>query len=401
MLFGIICSNNEGTDLKKATDYREHKSNVLPEQESVRKAFILTAGVGGSFGLLTMVIISSMYGFPAPILPYIIGIPLYCASIAGIAGISSIYISRFLLRIGIINLVTRQIIGVILVISIAMTLSLSVGVYFGFINFKDKLPIFATTAIIGFVIGLIVTLVDRRLWKMRQQVLTLEIENNYLAELTEKDQQMQKITKNLIITEERNRMARELHDSISQGIHGIIYTVHSLRQHLQTEDAKAKEILDHLEITADTTLNELRAMILELKPSLLEERGLAEALKLHCELFAKRLKIKCDLSLEKIDGMTPQQEMTVYRIVQEALANIQQYARADQVLIVLSSEGNQLKLKIQDNGEGFILEKVKRGNGLDNMEARCRENAGLLKIESKPGQGTTIEATFSIKLKSI
>jgi signal transduction histidine kinase len=382
--------------LEKETNYRKHRPNGPLERDSIRKAFFLTTGVGGSFGLLVTIIISSMYGFPAPVLPYIVGIPFFCASIAGLAGISSVYVSRFLLKIGIINSVTRQIIGVIIVILIAMTFGLSAGAYFGFINFKDKLPFIATTAIIGFVFGLIVTLVDRRLWKMRQQVLTLEIENKYLAELAEKDQQLQETTKNLIITEERNRMARELHDSISQGIHGIIYTVHSLKQHLRAEDDKTKEILAHLEITAVSTLSELRAMILELKPSLLEEHGLEEALKLHCELFAKRLKLKCDLSLEKIDGITPQQEMAVYRIIQEALANIQQHAGADQVFVKLTFEGNHLKLMIQDNGGGFILEKVKRGNGLDNMEARCRENAGLLKIESKPNQGTTIEATFSI-----
>jgi signal transduction histidine kinase len=242
-------------------------------------------------------------------------------------------------------------------------------------------------------------MIDDYLWNMRRKVLTLELENKYLAELTEKDEQLQETFKNLIIAEERNRMARELHDSVSQGIQGILYTAHSLKEHLRPKEEQTGKILEHLLITAETTLNELRTMIFELKPSLLEERGLAEAVKIQCDLFARRLKVKCNFAIGKISGITAQQEMAVYRIVQEALANIQQHAGADQINVILYMEENNLKLIIKDNGKGFDIKEVTHGNGLDNMRSRCLENNGVFSIESIPNEGTTIEAIFSVLKK--
>lgn len=381
--------------MNKLTDDSKNKPNILPEQDNIRKVLSLTAGVGGAFGLLITALVFSMYGFPTSNLPYMIGIPLFCASIAGLAGVGSVYISRFMIKIGITNSVKRQIIGNGVVILITMIGGLSIVAFFGFIKSKDQLPFIATTTIIGLIFGMVVGVVDSRLWKMRQKVLTLELENKYLAELAEKDQQVQETTKNLIIAEERNRMARDLHDSISQGIHGIIFTVHSLRQQLGNGDQRTARILDHLEKTADATLGELKAMILELKPSLLEERGLAEAIKLNCDLFTQRLGIQMELQLENQIGLTPGQEIALYRIIQEALANIQQHAGAKQVKVSLVREGNQqVRLMIQDDGKGFDIEQIKRGNGLNNMEARCRENAGTFRIIAGQDAGTTIEAIF-------
>jgi signal transduction histidine kinase len=383
--------------LYKVEGYQKYKPNSFPEHDSARRALVLTTGFGGIFGLLITIIIASMYGFPAPFLLYIAGIPIFCALIAGLVGVTSVYINRVLIKIGIVIPTVRQIIEVIVAVSIVITIGLSCTAFLGFMSFKEKLPLIATTSTTGFILGLIVSMVDYRLWKMRKQVLALEIENKYLAELAEKEQQLRETTKNLIITQERNRLARELHDSISQGIHGIIYAVHSLRQYLGAEDKKVLEILNHLEKTSDATLNELRAMILELKPSLLEERGLAETLKVHCELFAQRLKVQFQMQMERITGLSPEQEMAVYRVVQEALANIQKHSTADQIFISLTAENNnQVKLIIKDNGKGFNLELIKRGNGLDNMEIRCRENSGTFRIIAKPGAGTCIEAVFAI-----
>lgn len=383
--------------MNKDTSFQERKPDIGPEYNNIRKALTLTSGFGGAFGLFIAIIIASMNGFARPVLPYIFGVPIFCASIAGLAGIGSAWLNHLLIKNGVISPAVRQIIEIFIVVLLAITLSLSGAAYLGLINFKDKLPLIVTTATIGFTLGLIVAMVDYRLWKLRQQVITLEIENKYLTELAEKEQQLQKTSKNLIITEERNRMARELHDSISQGILGIIYAVRSLRQHLGAEDKRTMEILDHLEKTSDATLSELRAMIMELKPSLLEERGLAEALKIHCDLYAQRLKAEFQIQLERITGLSPAQEMAIYRVVQEALVNIQKHAAANRVLISLTAENeNRVKLVVKDNGKGFNLELIQRGNGLDNMVSRCRENNGTLKIIAKPGAGTCIEAVFTI-----
>ncbi|HEX7713018.1 MAG TPA: sensor histidine kinase [Bacillota bacterium] len=371
----------------------KNKLNNPPERDNIRKVLPLTTGFGGFFGLVVTFLIFSMYGFPTSILPFIIGVPLFCACIAGLAGVIDIYINRFLTKIGIINSLKWQIIGIVFVILITMTLGLSIAAYFGFI--KDQVPFVATTSIIGLIFGIIVGMIDHYLWRMRQKVLTLEIENKYLAELAEKDQQVQETTKNLIIAEERNRMARDLHDSISQGIHGIVYTIHSLRQELGNGTQRTAEILDHLERTADATLSELKTMIMELKPSLMEEKGLTEAIRLNCDLLAERFGIKMDLRLDSNTGLSPGQEIALYRIIQEALANIQKHAGAKQVQVSLESgEKQQVRLMIQDDGRGFDMGQIHRGNGLNNMEARCLENHGTLKIITRPGAGTKIEARF-------
>lgn len=385
--------------MKEVTDYHENQVNILPVQDSIQKTLGLTTGLGGAFGLLITTLIFSRYGFPDSVYSYFIGIPFFCALIAGLAGLSSLYLDRILLKLGLTDLKKRGFLGIAFSILVAISVSLLLSSHFGFLDNEEQLPFIFTTFIIGLVLGMVVSIIDDRLWNMRRKVLALEMKNKYLAELAEKDRQLRETTKNLIIAEERNRMARDLHDSISQGIHGIIYSAHSLKQHLPSEAEQTEKILEHLLITAETTLDELRAMILELKPSLLKEHGLAEALKLHCELFAKRLKITCNLSISENDELTPQQEMAVYRIVQEALANIQQHAGADEINVNLFSEENNLKLIIKDNGEGFDIKEIKHGNGLDNMESRCLENNGVFKIESIPHAGTTIEAIFSFLKK--
>lgn len=372
---------------------------TLRKQENIGRVLIQTGGFGGIFGLLVTLLTSSRHGFAEPTFFYILGVPLFCAIIAILAGLSNVYLDRFLQNHGLFNSKTRQLITIGLTIIIAISVGLSTAAYFGFLNLKEQFSFVVTTIIIGFILGMAVAMFDDYLWNMRRKVLTLELENKYLAELTEKEEQLQETFKNLIIAEERNRMARELHDSVSQGIQGIIYTAHSLKEHLRPKEEQTEKILEHLLITAETTLNELRTMIFELKPSLLEERGLAEAVKLQCDLFSRRLKVKCNFAIGKISGITPQQEMAVYRIIQEALANIQQHAGADEINVSLFPEGNNLKLIIKDNGKGFDFREVKHGNGLDNMESRCLENNGVFKIESIPNGGTTIEAIFSVLKK--
>lgn len=368
-------------------------------EENIGKVLIQTGGFGGIFGLLVTLLTFSRYGIEEPVYFYILGIPLFCASIAILAGIGNVYLDRFLRNHGLLNSKKRQLITIGLTIIIAIAVGLSTAAYFGFLNLKEQFSFIVTTIIIGFILGMAVAMIEDHLWNMRRKVLTLELENKYLAELTEKEEQLQETFKNLIIAEERNRMARELHDSVSQGIQGIIYTAHSLKEHLRPQEEQTEKILEHLFITAETTLNELRTMIFELKPSLLEERGLVEAVKLQCDLFAKRLKVKCNFTIGEISRITPQQEMAVYRIIQEALANIQQHAGADEINVNLFSEENNLKLIIKDNGKGFDLKKIKPGNGLENMESRCLENNGVFKIESIPHGGTTIEAIFSVLKK--
>jgi len=135
-------------------------------------------------------------------------------------------------------------------------------------------------------------------------------------------------------------------------------------------------------------------MILELKPSLLNEKGLIEALRMHCELFSQRQGIQVDLSLEDAPGLSPEQQVAVYRIAQEALANVQRHSGASRVSLSLTRRDGKFVLTVTDNGSGFNPELSHSGVGLRSMEARCSRNGGMFRVMSSPGAGTTVEASF-------
>jgi signal transduction histidine kinase len=137
-------------------------------------------------------------------------------------------------------------------------------------------------------------------------------------------------------------------------------------------------------------------MIMELKPALLEENGLTEALNLHCDLFARRQNVTVNLDIAEHLPLAPEQEVAVYRIVQEALGNVQKHSDADWASVSLRAmnSGETVNLVVRDNGKGFDPGQPGYGNGLMNMRARCREAGGELTVESAPGEGTTIRASF-------
>ena len=203
-------------------------------------------------------------------------------------------------------------------------------------------------------------------------------------------------TKALAVMEERNRMARDLHDSISQGIHGIMYSCHTLKKYLKATNipSEARGIVEHLEKTAGLTLSELRAMILELRPTLLESQGLPEALRINAELFSWHQQVECEMNLDYVAGLTSEQEIAVYRIVQEALSNIRKHAGANRICLSLLESKKRVELKIEDNGAGFDPENVKKGNGLLNMTTRAQDNRGVFRLQTAPRKGTAIHVEF-------
>ncbi|HSL93548.1 MAG TPA: histidine kinase, partial [Bacillota bacterium] len=135
----------------------------------------------------------------------------------------------------------------------------------------------------------------------------------FLAELADKNRQLQEASRLLAITEERNRMSRELHDSISQGLHGLTFAMHTLRRECDDDNPRVAEILDHMEATADATLKELRSMIDELKPSLLAEQGLEAALGMICDLFSQRSAVPLELEYHLETRLQPETELAVFR----------------------------------------------------------------------------------------
>ena len=350
----------------------------------LRKGFIFGTVFGGIFGA----VVSFVYLLSGSESVILFILPVSTAILAGLAGLISVLIEQILLFSGITNKIYLNLATFIILVMVAVAV---IGILIP-VKQKEYLII----AVSGCLFGAAVNFYNYRLEKARQRMATLELENKYFSELALKDQKLQELTNHLAVVEERNRMARELHDSISQGIHGIVFAVNSLKENSKSSNYdRMDQTIDHLEKTAEATLEELRAMITELKPAGQGERDLLQAIRIHCEIFAKRQQMELDLDLNETVALTPSQEMLVYRLIQEALANIQRHAGASRVEITCERmEPGRLCLIIADNGRGFDSEQIKKGNGLNNMAQRCRENGAEFRIISKPGAGTRIEVVF-------
>ncbi|HEX3048059.1 MAG TPA: sensor histidine kinase [Bacillota bacterium] len=350
----------------------------------LRKGFIFGTAFGGIFGA----VISFVYLLIGNYSVIVLVLPVCTGILAGLAGLLSVLIEQILFYCGLTNKIYLNLATFIILIILAVI------VLWIFIPVKQKE--YLIIAVSGCLLGAAINFYNYRFEKIRQRMATLELENKFLGELAAKDQKLQELTNHLAVVEERNRMARELHDSISQGIHGIVFAVNSLKETSKSSNsARMTQTIHLLEKTAEATLDELRAMITELKPASQGERDLLQAIRVHCEIFAKRQQIELDLDLNETTALTPSQEMLVYRLIQEALANIQRHAGASQVKITCERmDRGRLCLIIADNGRGFDTEQVQKGNGLYNMAERCRENGAKFGIVSQPGAGTRIEVIF-------
>lgn len=193
---------------------------------------------------------------------------------------------------------------------------------------------------------------------------------------------------------ERNRLARELHDSVSQNLFGITLG-------LRTALANPKQTLQAgqfaLEL-AETGLAEMRALIFELRPESLREDGLLTAFRKQATAMVARNKIELNLSLgDQEPDISLVAKEALYRIGMEALQNASRHAMAQSIELKLACQPNQVVLEIIDNGRGFDTSGAFPGHlGLRSMRERAEQYHGSLQIESTPGKGTRVCATMPI-----
>lgn len=198
-----------------------------------------------------------------------------------------------------------------------------------------------------------------------------------------------------VALEERQRLARDLHDSVSQAVYGIALGARSAKELLGKDPAELREPLDYVLRLSEAALAEMRALIFELRPEALEREGLTGALKHHTEVLRARYGITVEESLSGEPVTSWESKQALYRIAQEALHNAGRHARATQVRIVLSQEESQIRLEIRDNGVGFDSHNAFPGHfGLNTMRERAKELGGKLDIESRPGAGTLVRAVI-------
>lgn len=200
---------------------------------------------------------------------------------------------------------------------------------------------------------------------------------------------------NLATLEERHRIARELHDSVTQLLYGIcLYSTATIRSIRKKNYTQIEENLAEIKDDALQALQEMRLLILELNPPLLQKEGFVAALRASLEVIEARTGLETELRTDGVGRLPRAIEPELYRIAMEALNNLVRYARAKKVTVDLQARGGWVFLEINDNGIGFDLEKARNsgGMGLFSMEQRARQLQGRLEITSSPGSGTKISA---------
>jgi signal transduction histidine kinase len=191
--------------------------------------------------------------------------------------------------------------------------------------------------------------------------------------------------------EERNRLARELHDSVSQALYGIALGTRTARILYDRDPAKVIEPLDYVKSLAQAALTEMRALIFELRPESLENEGLVMALTKQAESVQARHGIQVEVELGEEPSYPIEMKEAIYRIAREALHNIVKHANATQVKLCVSQDNTTVTLEIHDNGKGFDPGGKFPGHlGLQSMRERAERLNGTITIESAPGQGTHI-----------
>jgi PAS domain S-box-containing protein len=197
----------------------------------------------------------------------------------------------------------------------------------------------------------------------------------------------------LAALEERQRLARELHDSVSQALYGITLGTHTARTLLERDPSKVAEPLDYVLSQAEAALTEMRALIFELRPESLETEGLVAALSRQAAALRARNEIEVSTELCDEPDLPLKVKEELYRVAQEALHNTAKHARAKNVNLCMRLDTKGLLLKVCDDGVGFDATGSFPGHlGLHSMRERIARLGGTLQIESTPGQGTCIRA---------
>jgi signal transduction histidine kinase len=231
--------------------------------------------------------------------------------------------------------------------------------------------------------GTIISSIMKRQRKQRQELLAANRQLRHYAATMEQ----------LAVTQERNRMARELHDTLAHTLSGLAVQLEAVRSLWTSAPERSYAMLEDSLQTTRTGLTESRHAIQALRASPLEDLGLTLALRNLAEDAASRAGVILNLELPtSLENLSPDVEQCLFRVAQEALENIVRYAEAKFITVRLVQAAKRLTLSIIDDGQGFDPVKVDAQDhlGLKGLRERVALFAGDLKIDSEPGQGTTI-----------
>jgi signal transduction histidine kinase len=200
-------------------------------------------------------------------------------------------------------------------------------------------------------------------------------------------------SRELSILSERNRLALDLHDAVSQRLFGLVLAAESAETLLDRDPGAAREQVAKLKALAQEAREELRSLVFELRPPDLERDGLCGALRKHVEIVQRSQPIEVRLELDAGLDREPARDQELLRVAQEAINNSLRHARAEHLAVRLQREEGRLVLEVQDDGVGFDpAARTLRAThlGLTSMEERARRVGGSFEIDSAPGAGTRV-----------
>jgi signal transduction histidine kinase len=244
----------------------------------------------------------------------------------------------------------------------------------------------------------------------REAEATHKESQRLLVELQAAHQQLQAYAaqaEELAVSAERNRLARDLHDSVTQSLYSLTLFTQAARELVEARDLeRVKHNLARIADTAGQALKEMRLLVYELRPLALKDTGLVGALQHRLDMVEGRAGVQARLLVEAegdVELPAPVEE-ELYRIAQEALNNSLKHAQATSVTVrigiaVAVDDGRRLELEVSDDGRGFDLDAVKdkSGLGLTSFRERVHGLGGVLSLFSAPGQGTRVKVELEMK----
>ena len=219
--------------------------------------------------------------------------------------------------------------------------------------------------------------------------------NSMLDDLVVYREQVQLLSRQVLTAQEgeRQRIARELHDETAQSLTSLLIGLRMVEKSTTPQDLQSR--IAELRSQTMRTLEEVRKMAVDLRPSTLDDLGLAAALQWYTGDFARRTRIDVSFRATELDArLTDDVEVVIYRIIQEALTNVAKHSEASRVEVCVALEDRSVVATVVDNGVGFdvpsIMRSHERGLGLFGMQERVALVGGTFRIVSVPGEGTRV-----------
>jgi signal transduction histidine kinase len=196
--------------------------------------------------------------------------------------------------------------------------------------------------------------------------------------------------------EERRRISRELHDEVGQSLGALLVDVGRLNTILPPDDARLHEAVAHIKEVAERSVGSVRNISLLLRPSMLDDLGLIAALEWQAREVSRRSEVEVEVDSSGMpEELSEEKKICIYRLTQEALSNVARHSGARRAWVSVRGEAGKIAIIIRDDGHGFDPERTK-GLGVLGMEERVRRLGGVLRIQSKPDDGTSVTASLPI-----